>query len=233
MGYYIQQHHFQQMWRHNVHVMTRKFLHPLFCISTSYLSHSDCQVVILKSHCSDVFAHHQKLCKPEHIFKQTLVNFFYCENMRSVLILRHSYANDYVAKFESGQIQDLVNQSFERGQIQGWVNQSHSSIGQKLSRANSKLYTLYLSFQAKQSYRSHSFPSGNRDQRRLIHEFVECYGCSKLNTLYLSFQAKQSYRSHSFPSVNRDQRRLIHELAECYGYSKLYTLYLSFQAKQS
>ncbi|KAK3109128.1 hypothetical protein FSP39_023572, partial [Pinctada imbricata] len=30
---------------------------------------------------------------------------------------------------------------------------------------------------AKQSYRSHSFPSGNRDQRRLIHELAECYGC--------------------------------------------------------
>ncbi|XP_062586553.1 LOW QUALITY PROTEIN: transcriptional repressor NF-X1-like [Saccostrea cucullata] len=30
---------------------------------------------------------------------------------------------------------------------------------------------------AKQAYRSHSFPSMNRDQRRLIHELAECYGC--------------------------------------------------------
>ena len=26
-------------------------------------------------HCSDVFEHRQKLCKPENIFKQTRVNF--------------------------------------------------------------------------------------------------------------------------------------------------------------
>lgn len=31
--------------------------------------------------------------------------------------------------------------------------------------------------QAKQAYRSHSFPCMNRDQRRLIHELAECYGC--------------------------------------------------------
>lgn len=30
---------------------------------------------------------------------------------------------------------------------------------------------------AKQAYRSHSFPCMNRDQRRLIHELAECYGC--------------------------------------------------------
>nr|XP_019928790.2 transcriptional repressor NF-X1 [Crassostrea gigas]XP_019928791.2 transcriptional repressor NF-X1 [Crassostrea gigas]XP_034309218.1 transcriptional repressor NF-X1 [Crassostrea gigas] len=30
---------------------------------------------------------------------------------------------------------------------------------------------------AKQAYRSHSFPCMNRDQRRLIHELGECYGC--------------------------------------------------------
>lgn len=32
-------------------------------------------------------------------------------------------------------------------------------------------------WQAKQAYRSHSFPCMNRDQRRLIHELAECYGC--------------------------------------------------------
>lgn len=32
-------------------------------------------------------------------------------------------------------------------------------------------------WQAKQAYRSHSFPCMNRDQRRLIHELGECYGC--------------------------------------------------------
>ena len=36
-------------------------------------------------HCSDVFERRQKLCKPENIFKQTRVNFFYRENMTSFL----------------------------------------------------------------------------------------------------------------------------------------------------
>ena len=36
-------------------------------------------------HGSDVFARRQILCKPESIFKQTRVNFFYRENMTSFL----------------------------------------------------------------------------------------------------------------------------------------------------
>ena len=35
--------------------------------------------------CSDVFACRQKLCKPDSIFKQTRVNFFYRKNMTSFL----------------------------------------------------------------------------------------------------------------------------------------------------
>ena len=82
---YMQQHHFQQMWRHDDHVTTRKVLLQLFCIWTSYYLHSDCLVVNSEIHCFDVFSRRQKLCKPESIFKQTCVNFFYRQNMTSFL----------------------------------------------------------------------------------------------------------------------------------------------------
>ena len=36
-------------------------------------------------HCSDVLAHCQILWRPQSIFKQTHVNFFYCKNMTSFL----------------------------------------------------------------------------------------------------------------------------------------------------
>ena len=81
---YMQQRHFQQIWRRDVHVMTHKLLFPLFCIWATYLSHSDCLVVILRLYTDD-FARHQKLCKPENIFKQTHVNIFYSENITSFL----------------------------------------------------------------------------------------------------------------------------------------------------
>ena len=71
---YMQQCNFQQMWRRDVHGMTRKSLLSSFCIWTSYLSHSDCLVVILQ------------LYKPENIFKQTRVSFFTAKIWRPISI---------------------------------------------------------------------------------------------------------------------------------------------------
>ena len=44
-------------------------------------------------HCSNICTCPRKLCKPESIFKQTRVNFFYREN-DVISKLRHSYAKD-------------------------------------------------------------------------------------------------------------------------------------------
>ena len=44
-------------------------------------------------HCSDVFAHRMKLCKPENIFKQTRV-IFLLQKYDVISQLRHSYAKD-------------------------------------------------------------------------------------------------------------------------------------------
>ena len=52
---YMQQRHFKQMWRRDVHVPTRTFLLPLFCISISYLSHSTCLAEILKFYTIPMF----------------------------------------------------------------------------------------------------------------------------------------------------------------------------------
>ena len=82
---YMQQSHFQQMWHHDFHVMLRNFLLPLFCIWIPYLSHSDGFGNSEILNCSDVFARGEKLYKPENMFKQTHINFFYSDNMTSFL----------------------------------------------------------------------------------------------------------------------------------------------------
>ena len=92
---------------------------------TSWCSHSDTQIFTSVNlhmniifitqwlfggnseslHCSNVFASHQKLFKPENIFEQTRVNFFYRENMtsflnyvtatlRALFVWRGSFVND-------------------------------------------------------------------------------------------------------------------------------------------
>ena len=72
----MQQSPFQQIWRRDVHVTKRKFLHPLFCIWTSYLSKSDCLVVILKFYIFSMILHAVRNQKPESIFQEAHVNFF-------------------------------------------------------------------------------------------------------------------------------------------------------------
>ena len=70
---YKQQRHFQQMLRRDFLVTTRKFLLPLFCISVSYLSHSDCLFVILKFYTVPMFLHtvtnliNQKAFSSKHV----------------------------------------------------------------------------------------------------------------------------------------------------------------------
>ena len=89
----MQQSHFQQMWHCgiDVHVTTRKFWLPLFCIWTSYLSQLfGCNAEILL--CSDVLHAVKKLCKPKSIFKQTHVNFFLLQKCDIISQLHHSYA---------------------------------------------------------------------------------------------------------------------------------------------
>ena len=54
---YMQQRHFQEMLRRDFHVTTRKSLLPLVCISTSYSSHIDCLVAILKFYTIPMFLH--------------------------------------------------------------------------------------------------------------------------------------------------------------------------------
>ena len=78
---YMQQRYFKQIWRCDVHVTTHTFLLPLFCKWTSYFSHSDCLVVILKFYTVSCFGRQQKVCKLDNIFKQTRVNFFDRENI--------------------------------------------------------------------------------------------------------------------------------------------------------
>ena len=64
---------------------TQIFTSAILYTNIIYLSHIDCLVVILKFYTVDVFARREKFYKPENIFKQTLINFFKCENMTSFL----------------------------------------------------------------------------------------------------------------------------------------------------
>ena len=55
----MQQRHFHRIWRRDVHVTTPKVLFQLFCtcIWTSYLSQSDCLMVILKFYTVPMLLH--------------------------------------------------------------------------------------------------------------------------------------------------------------------------------
>ena len=80
----MQQGPFQQMWHHDV----QRHANFYFCyfVYEHHIYLTDCFVVILKFYTLPMFfACHQKLCKPESIFKQTCVNLFYHENMTSFL----------------------------------------------------------------------------------------------------------------------------------------------------
>ena len=86
MAYYMQQCHFQQMWRRDVQVTTRDFLLPLFCIWTSYLSHSDCLVVILKFYTAPMFLHAvRNFVNQKAFWNKHVPTVFYLENMTSLL----------------------------------------------------------------------------------------------------------------------------------------------------
>ena len=58
------------------YVMTRKFLPPLFCIWTSYLSHSDCLVVILKFYTILMFLHAVRIFINQKMFSSKTVSTF-------------------------------------------------------------------------------------------------------------------------------------------------------------
>ena len=89
---YMQQRHFRQMWRRNIHVATRKMLLPLFCISTPYLSSSDCLVVTLNFYTVRMF-----LCAVRYFVNKKTVS---CKHVSTFLLrkyevisqLRHNYA---------------------------------------------------------------------------------------------------------------------------------------------
>ena len=80
---HMQQGHSQQVWRHDVYVKTRKFLLLLFCIWTSYLSSSDCFVVILKFYTVLMFLHAVRKFVCPKAFSSKHVSTFYRENMTS------------------------------------------------------------------------------------------------------------------------------------------------------
>ncbi len=40
-----------------------------------------------------------------------------------------------------------------------------------------ELFMYFFFWQSKKLFRSHAFPPMNRDQRRLVHELAELYGC--------------------------------------------------------
>ena len=83
---------FQQMWHRDANVtswcshnemqtFTYVILYMNIICIAQWLFVGDSEIL----HFSDIFARHQKLCKPESIFKQSYVNFFYYENMTSFL----------------------------------------------------------------------------------------------------------------------------------------------------
>ena len=84
---YMQQSHFQQIGRRDVHVTTRKFLYMNIIYIAQWLFGSNPEIL----HCSDVFANRQKLCYLDSIFKQTHVNFL-PRKYDVIPQLRNSYA---------------------------------------------------------------------------------------------------------------------------------------------
>ena len=67
--------------RTDAQIFTSIILYMNIIFIVQWLFHGNSEIL----HCSNVFAHHQKLCKPENIFKQTRVNFCYRKNMTSFL----------------------------------------------------------------------------------------------------------------------------------------------------
>ena len=89
---YMQQRHFQQQWRSDVHVTIHTFLLPLFCISISYLSHSDCLVVILKFYTVPVFLKAVTNFANDTAFSSKHLSTFLPRKYDVISQLRHSYA---------------------------------------------------------------------------------------------------------------------------------------------
>ena len=66
--------------RNNTQIFTSVILYMNIILTPKWLFGGSSEVL----YCSDDFGRHQKLCKPENIFQQTRVNFFYHENMMSI-----------------------------------------------------------------------------------------------------------------------------------------------------
>ena len=64
---------------------TQNFTSVILCMKIIFIEHWLFGGNSENEQCYDVFARRQKLCKPESIFKQTRVNFFYSINMTSFL----------------------------------------------------------------------------------------------------------------------------------------------------
>ena len=72
----MQQRHFQQMWRREDRVTTRILVLPLLCTSISYLSHSDCLVVILIFYRVPMFLHAVTNFENQKAFSSKHMSFF-------------------------------------------------------------------------------------------------------------------------------------------------------------
>ena len=92
--------------RNDTNIFTSVILYINIIFIAQWLSGGNSEIL----HCSDCFARHHKLCKPESIFKQTRVNFFYRVNMtsflnyvtatlRALFAWRGSYCCVFVAKY--------------------------------------------------------------------------------------------------------------------------------------
>ena len=66
--------------RNDTHIFTSVIL-KIYIFTAQWVSVGYSEIL----HDSNIFARRHKLCKPESIFKQTRVNFFYRENMTSFL----------------------------------------------------------------------------------------------------------------------------------------------------
>ena len=89
---YMQQRHFQQIWRRDVHVTARNFLRPLFCKGTSNLSQSDYLVVILKLYTVPMFLHAVRNFVNRETVLSKHVSTFLPQKYDVISQLRHSYA---------------------------------------------------------------------------------------------------------------------------------------------
>ena len=80
---HIQHRQFQQVSRRDDYVTIRKIFLSFFLILSSYLSHNDCLVVILKFNTVPMWL---QLWTTQSIFKQTHANFFNAKIWRYFLI---------------------------------------------------------------------------------------------------------------------------------------------------